>query len=168
MEKKVYLRWSKTLFWCCYALTGGPHFSNLRHVCGDSLTLYGVLEFPGWKWKFRLLLGVTVHEFMLISICQCLCHNEPLTPRNLWNHETMDTTKTMKPWNHWHHETYETMKLLTPRNLWNHETIDTMRPLKPWLHGTIIIWHRHLHMLISINSCTVTPSCNRTLLLLRL
>ena len=21
-----------------------------------------------------LLLGVTVHEFMLISICQCLCH----------------------------------------------------------------------------------------------
>ena len=22
----------------------------------------------------RLLLGVTVHEFMLISICQCLCH----------------------------------------------------------------------------------------------
>ena len=23
------------------------------------------------KW---LLLGVTVHEFMLISICQCLCH----------------------------------------------------------------------------------------------
>ena len=71
---------------------------------------------------------------------------KPLTPRNLRNHETIDTTKPMKPWNHWHHETYETMKLLTPRNLWNHETIDTMRPLKPWLHGTIIIWHRHLHM----------------------
>ena len=119
----------------------------------------------------------------------------PLTPWNLWNHQIIDTTnpmklwdpwhhetyettksltprnlwnqKHMKPWNHLHHETYETMKPLTPRNLWNHETIDTMRPLKPWLHGTIIIWHRHLHMLISINSCTVTPSCNRTLLLLR-
>ena len=24
--------------------------------------------------SFRLQLGVTVHEFMLISICQCLCH----------------------------------------------------------------------------------------------
>ena len=52
------------------------------------------------------------------------------------------------------------MKPLTPRNLWNHETIDTMRPMKPWLHDTIIIWHRHWHILISINSCTVTPSCN--------
>ena len=25
-------------------------------------------------YKNGLLLGVTVHEFMLISICQCLCH----------------------------------------------------------------------------------------------
>ena len=102
---------------------------------------------------------------------------KPLTPRDLWNHETIDTTKPMKPWNHRHHETYETMKSLTPGNLWNHETInttkpmkprntwnyettDTKRPMKPWLHDTIIIWHRHWHILISINSCTVTPSCN--------
>ena len=92
---------------------------------------------------------------------------KPLTPRNLRNHETIDTTKPMKPWNHRHHETYETMKLLTPRNLWNNETIDTMRPLKPWLHDTIIIWHRHWHILISINSCTVTPSCNQPYNLVR-
>ena len=25
-----------------------------------------------------LLLGVTVHKFMLISICQCLCHNDSI------------------------------------------------------------------------------------------
>ena len=25
-----------------------------------------------------LQLGVTVHEFMLISICQCLCHNDSI------------------------------------------------------------------------------------------
>ena len=31
---------------------------------------------------------------------------KPLTPGNLWNHET-----------------YETMKPLTPGNLWNHETL---------------------------------------------
>ena len=30
--------------------------------------------FPGQILFFGLLLGVTVHEFMLISICQCLCH----------------------------------------------------------------------------------------------
>ena len=110
---------------------------------------------------------------------------KPLTPRNLWNHETTDTTK---PWNPWHHETYETMKQLTPQNLWNHETIDTTKPMKPWNlwnYGTIdttkpmkpetidstynpwprdtfIIWHRHWHILISINSCTVTPSNNRS------
>ena len=29
---------------------------------------------PTEIWTRRLLLGVTVHEFMLISICQCLCH----------------------------------------------------------------------------------------------
>ena len=100
-----------------------------------------------------------------------------LTPRNLWSHETIDTTKPKKPWNHWHHETHETLKPLTPRNLWNHETIDTTepmkprntwnyettdttRPMKPWLYDTIIIWHRHWHILIRINSCTVTPSNN--------
>ena len=32
--------------------------------------------------KFRLQLGVTVHEFMLISICQCLCH----TMKVSWSH----------------------------------------------------------------------------------
>ena len=66
-----------------------------------------------------------------------------LTPRNPWNYETVDTTKPMKP-----------------RNTWNYETTDTTRPMKPWLHDTIIIWHRHWHILISINSCTVTPSNN--------
>ena len=103
-----------------------------------------------------------------------------LTPRNTWNHETIDTRKSMKPWNHWHHQTHQTMKPLTPRNLWNHETVnttksmkpwntwnyettDTRRPKKPWLHYTIIIWHRHWDILISINWCTVTPSCNREL-----
>ena len=30
------------------------------------------------SYLFRLLLGVTVHEFMLISICQCLCHNDSI------------------------------------------------------------------------------------------
>ena len=96
---------------------------------------------------------------------------KPLTPRNLWNYETIDTTKPMKLWNHWHHETYKTMKSLTPGNLWNHETIDTTKPMKPrnhWHHETYetidttkpMIWHRHWHILISINSCTVTPSYN--------
>ena len=83
----------------------------------------------------------------------------------------------MKPWDHWHHETHETMKPLTLRNLWNHETIHTTKPMKPrntWnyettdttrpmkqgLHDTIIIWHKHWHILISTNSCTVTPSNN--------
>ena len=77
----------------------------------------------------------------------------------------------MKLWNPWHQETYKTMKPLTPGNLWNHETIDTTKPMKPWnldttkrmkpwLHDTFIIWHRHWHILISINSCTVTPSNN--------
>ena len=51
---------------------------------------------------------------------------------------------------------------MKPRNTWNYETTDTMGPMKPWLHDTIIIWHRHWHILISINSCTVTPSNNRT------
>ena len=100
-----------------------------------------------------------------------------LTPRNLWNHENINSTKPMKLWNRLHQETYETMKLLTPGNLWNHETIDTTKPMKPrdtwnyettdttrpmrsWLHDTIIIWHGHWHILISINSCTVTPSNN--------
>ena len=31
---------------------------------------------------FRLQLGVAVHEFMLISICQCLCHIMKVS----WNH----------------------------------------------------------------------------------
>ena len=31
---------------------------------------------------FRLQLGVTVHEFMLISICQCLCYIMKVS----WNH----------------------------------------------------------------------------------
>ena len=65
---------------------------------------------------------------------------KPLTPRNLWNHETIDTTKPMKPRNHWHHETYETMKPLTPRNLWNYETTDTTKPMKLWSH-----WHHETY-----------------------
>ena len=34
--------------------------------------------------------------------------------------------------------------------------------MKPRFHDTFIIWHRHWHILISRNSCTVTPSCNPT------
>ena len=81
----------------------------------------------------------------------------------VWNHWHQETHKTMKPLtprNLWNHETHETMKPLTPRNLWNHVSIDTTKHMKPWLHDTIIIWHRHWHILISINSCTVTPSNN--------
>ena len=94
------------------------------------------------------------------------CHHEayetmkPLTPRNLWNHETIDTTKPMKPRNTRNFETIDTTKLMKPRNTWNYEAIDTTKPMKPWFHDTFIIWHRHWHILISINSCTVTPSCN--------
>ena len=36
------------------------------------------------SWFHRLLLGVTVHEFMLISICQCLSYNESVM--ELWFH----------------------------------------------------------------------------------
>ena len=61
---------------------------------------------------------------------------KPLTPRNQWNHETIDTTKPRKPWNHRHHETYETINPLTIRNLWNYETLDTKKPVKLWNH-----WH---------------------------
>ena len=105
--------------------------------------------------------------------------------RRIWNHETIDTTKPMKTWNHWHHETYETtkpltprnyetMKPLTPRNLWNYATLDTTKPMKPWNywhHETYEttkpmtprnLWnHETIMILISINSCTVTPSCNQ-------
>ena len=68
---------------------------------------------------------------------------KPLTPQNLWNYETIDTTKPMKLWNHWHHETYETMKPLTPRNLWNYETNDTTEPRKPWNP-----WHHELSLFL--------------------
>ena len=47
---------------------------------------------------------------------------KPLKPRNLRNHETIDTNK---PKNH---ETHETMKPLEPRNLGNHETTDNTKP----------------------------------------
>ena len=79
---------------------------------------------------------------------------KPLTPRDLWNHETTDTTKA---WNPWHHETYETIDTAKPMRPWNHWHHETYIP---WPHDTPIIWHRHWRILISINSCTVTPSCN--------
>ena len=60
-----------------------------------------------------------------------------MKPRNLWNHETYETTKPMKPWNPWNHETYETMKPMKPRNLWNHETPETMKPRNLWNHETM-------------------------------
>ena len=47
-----------------FAMTNGPddggRYLEVKHGVG--------------KRKGGLLLGVTVHEFMLISICQCLCH----------------------------------------------------------------------------------------------
>ena len=88
----------------------------------------------------------------------------PLTPRNLWNNDTM---KPIKPWNQWHHKTYEAMKPLTPWNLWNnetmkpwmftsfwvigckpmtpqnlwsHETLDTMKPMKQRNHETLDVY----------------------------
>ena len=33
-------------------LTGGCHFSNYRHICGDNFALCRVPGFPEWKWKF--------------------------------------------------------------------------------------------------------------------
>ena len=53
-----------------------------RSACRLSSALFSLASILFKRLKFTcvngLLLGVTVHEFMLISICQCLCHN-PLT-----------------------------------------------------------------------------------------
>ena len=65
---------------------------------------------------------------------------KPVKPRNLWNNETINTTKPMKPRNHWHHETYETTKPMKPWNHGHHETYETVKPLTPqnlWNHETI-------------------------------
>ena len=46
---------------------------------GLNLSLF--INTSSWKAKsgsLRLLLGVTVHEFILISICQCLCQNDSI------------------------------------------------------------------------------------------
>ena len=42
----------------------------------------------------RLLLGVTVHEFMLISMCQCLCHIMIVS----WSHGFMCFVVSMDTW----------------------------------------------------------------------
>ena len=60
-----------------------------------------------------LLLGVTVHEFMLISICQCLCHimkvswshsfngvNGFMVSRSQWFHSFMCFVVSMVSWCH--------------------------------------------------------------------
>ena len=67
--------------------------------------------------------------------------------RNLWNHETYETTKPMKLGNLWNYEitkpmklrnpwNHETPKTMKPRNLWNHETTKPMKPWNPWNHET--------------------------------
>ena len=44
----------------------------------------------------RLQLGVTVHEFMLISICQCLCHKMIVS----WSHGFKGLMVSMVSWFH--------------------------------------------------------------------
>ena len=44
----------------------------------------------------RLQLGVTVHEFMLISICQCLCHIMIVS----WSHGFKGLMVSMVSWFH--------------------------------------------------------------------
>ena len=44
----------------------------------------------------RLQLGVTVHEFMLISICQCLCHLMIVS----WSHVFVGFVVSVVSWFH--------------------------------------------------------------------
>ena len=104
-------------------------------ISHDSVTI-------SFRVTFFHFLSLSFFHFLSVSLSFRVTFF-PMTPWNYWHHETYETTKQMKARNHWHRETYETMKLLTPRNLWNHD-----------------IWHRHWHILISINSCIVTPSNN--------
>ena len=46
--------------------------------------------------KSGLQLGVTVHEFMLISICQCLCHIMKVS----WSHGFIGFLVSMVSWFH--------------------------------------------------------------------
>ena len=50
-----------------------------------------------------------------------------MKPRNLWNQETYEITKSMKPQTY---ETKKTTKRLKPRHLWNQETLETTKPMK--------------------------------------
>ena len=46
--------------------------------------------------EFGLQLGVTVHEFMLISICKCLCHIMIVS----WSHGFKGLMVSMVSWFH--------------------------------------------------------------------
>ena len=48
------------------------------------------------KQKMWLLLGVTVYEFMLISICQCLCHLMIVS----WSHVFIGFVVSVVSWFH--------------------------------------------------------------------
>ena len=62
------------------------------------------IQFDGYRGRLCLLsslnlwlqLGVTVHEFMLISICQCLCHLMIVS----WSHVFVGFVVSVVSWFH--------------------------------------------------------------------